>query len=188
MGYKVGVICGSKIWSHSPNANARVPTCNALSQGTLDGVILTPETGGFGLSMVGANNLIFLGSMYTEDYEHQVLGKTFSRSQTKYVLARICRPGQTRTPRGFIIANVDFAPDNAAFKLKQVRGEDHKNMAGVLTPRELEVYLKARSRTEEDEPESDSEAVLPRDVHDLTRDQGPAFMDLTLDEDPIILD
>ena len=177
MGYKVGVICGSKIWNHPSSVSGRLAICNALNKGELDGVILTPDTGGFGLSMIGANNLVFLASMYTEAYEHQVLCKTSSGLDTKLVLARISRPDQTRTPRGFVIGNVDFPPDNAAFKIKQMRGEDHKSMTSLLTKEEAELYLRARNLTLED-------ADLPRVVVDLTgENNGQTVVDLTSDDD-----
>jgi hypothetical protein len=187
MGYKVGVICGSKIWNHKNSPALRVTICDQLNKGSLDGVILTPETGGFGLSMVGANNVIFLASMYTEAYEDQVLGKTSSSLYTESILGRISRPGQNLTPRGFVIGNVDFPPDNAAFKIKQLRGEDHKNMTSLLTPQELALYLKARNRTIDEV--SDTEADAHREVLDLTSEyDGQKIIDLTGDEGHMMLD
>jgi SNF2 family DNA or RNA helicase len=48
---------------------------DALNRGDLMGIILTPDTGGVGFTMVGANHVIFLGSMYSVDYESQATGK-----------------------------------------------------------------------------------------------------------------
>ena len=70
----MGVICGTDIFSHKAAAS-RQATVAKLNEGQLDGVILTPDTGGVGLNIIGANHVLFLSSMYSIDYENQCTGQ-----------------------------------------------------------------------------------------------------------------
>jgi hypothetical protein len=72
----VGVIAGEKVFGHNNKSHQRQATVNALNDDELDCLIITTKTAGQGYTMVGANNIIFLGSMYSKEYETQVLGNS----------------------------------------------------------------------------------------------------------------
>jgi superfamily II DNA or RNA helicase len=74
----VGVICGQNVFGHPCNPADRVNTVNRLNAGELHGIVMNSDIAGVGYNMVGANVLIFLGSMYSQDYESQVAGKVGS--------------------------------------------------------------------------------------------------------------
>jgi SNF2 family DNA or RNA helicase len=76
MEYKIGVICGTSIGKHPSHPKKRKNLVDMLNQGDLMGIVLTPDTGGVGFSMVGANHVIFMGSMYSIDYESQATSKS----------------------------------------------------------------------------------------------------------------
>ena len=77
----------------------------------IDGILMTDKTGGTGHNLHGANHIIFLGSLYSADYEKQAIG-------------RIARKGQMNIPKAYIIASESFPGDREALQKKRDRGED----------------------------------------------------------------
>jgi len=76
LGLKIGVLAGTSIWRHSTSDSARAATVAALNDQTLDGIVMTDRVGACGHNLVGANVMIFIGSLYSEAYEHQAIGKS----------------------------------------------------------------------------------------------------------------
>jgi hypothetical protein len=71
---KVGCLSGTKIWGHSTTSAARSATVEALNTGDLDGIVMTDRVGSCGHNLVGANHMIFLGSLYSYSNECQSIG------------------------------------------------------------------------------------------------------------------
>ena len=78
----MGVLAGTKIWGHSPDGKNRERTVEDLNTGSLEGLVMTDRIGGCGHSMVGANHIIFLGSLYSKDGEKQAICTLSSMSFT----------------------------------------------------------------------------------------------------------
>jgi hypothetical protein len=76
---KVGILAGSDIFGTKATNIHRRDTVKALNHGDLDGIIMTSKVGGTGFSLVGANNMIFLGSLYSKDEEDQAIGTAFEK-------------------------------------------------------------------------------------------------------------
>lgn len=72
---KMGVLAGTSIWRHSTSDSARAATVVALNNQTLDGIVMTDKVGACGHNLIGANVMIFIGSLYSEAYEHQAIGR-----------------------------------------------------------------------------------------------------------------
>jgi SNF2 family DNA or RNA helicase len=77
---KVGILAGSDIFGAKGMNLNRGKTVAALNDGDLDGIIMTDKVGGTGFSLVGANHMIFLGSLYSQDDEDQAIGTAFETS------------------------------------------------------------------------------------------------------------
>ena len=70
----MGVLAGSAMWGHKPTENARTATVNSLNAGKLNGIVMTDRVGACGHNLVGAQHIIFLGSLYSQSYEDQAIG------------------------------------------------------------------------------------------------------------------
>jgi hypothetical protein len=76
LGLKMGVLAGTRIWRHSTSDKARAATVAALNNQTLDGIVMTDKVGACGHNLIGANVMIFIGSLYSKAYEEQAIGET----------------------------------------------------------------------------------------------------------------
>jgi len=72
----MGVLAGTWIWRHSTSDAARAATVAALNNRTLDGIVMTDKVGACGHNLIGANVMIFIGSLYSKAYEEQAIGET----------------------------------------------------------------------------------------------------------------
>jgi len=75
-------LAGEKIFGKTvaiPKRKALIDRLNSSDpEQSLDGIVLSNETGGYGFNMTGANHIIFLGSMYSAAYEDQIIGLLLS--------------------------------------------------------------------------------------------------------------
>ena len=77
VGIKIGVLAGQKLFLHTTAQCDRVP--ERLNTGEIDGVIMTDRVGACGHNLVGANHMIFMGSLYSQAYEDQAIGTSATR-------------------------------------------------------------------------------------------------------------
>ena len=77
---KVGILAGSDMFGAKGQNLHRGEMVAALNNGNLDGIIMTDRVGGTVFSLVGANHMIFLGSLYSKDDEDQAIGTAFETS------------------------------------------------------------------------------------------------------------
>jgi len=77
VGIKIGVLAGQKLFLHTTAQRDRVP--ERLNTGEIDGVIMTDRVGACGHNLVGANHMIFMGSLYSQAYEDQAIGTCTTR-------------------------------------------------------------------------------------------------------------
>lgn len=66
------VLAGTKIWGHETKETANT-TVDNLNNGKLDGIVMTEKVGGCGHNLVGASQMIFIGSLYSHSYEEQAI-------------------------------------------------------------------------------------------------------------------
>jgi SNF2 family DNA or RNA helicase len=78
MDLKIGYVTGASILDARVSEKSKNRDIAGLNEGRLDGLIVTDKCGATGLNLVGANHIIFLGSLYSWDYEKQAIGNTFS--------------------------------------------------------------------------------------------------------------
>jgi hypothetical protein len=74
MHLKVGTISGTPIMGRACMDKARARDVAGLSNGALDGLIITDRLGATGYNLVAANHVIFLGSLYSATMECQAIG------------------------------------------------------------------------------------------------------------------
>ena len=74
VGIKIGVLAGQKLFSYTTAQRDRVP--ERLNTGEIQGVVMTDRVGACGHNLVGANHMIFMGSLYSQAYEDQAIGTT----------------------------------------------------------------------------------------------------------------
>jgi SNF2 family DNA or RNA helicase len=74
LGLKMGVLAGTKIWGHATTEDARIKTVERLNAKTLNGIVMTDKVGACGHNLVGANKMIFIGSLYSQAFEEQAIG------------------------------------------------------------------------------------------------------------------
>jgi len=125
---KVGVLAGTKIYGNGAENHKRSAVVNGINNGALQGLIMTDRVGGTGFTLTGANNMIFLGSLYSKDEEDQAIGTVLARQLYSLIVGRICREGQSRTPQVYIIADPQFIGDKAAFEIKAFRAREQGDM------------------------------------------------------------
>lgn len=70
----VGVLCGTKVYSHGVSQRYRDSVIKGLNEGKLDGLIMGQRVGGCGHNLVGASYMFFMGSPYSLAYEQQCTG------------------------------------------------------------------------------------------------------------------
>ena len=70
----VGVLCGTRLYGHNTNQRYRDSVVKSLNDGELDGIIMGQRVGGCGHNLVGANHIVFMGSLYSLSYEQQATG------------------------------------------------------------------------------------------------------------------
>jgi hypothetical protein len=109
-----------------------------LNTGDLDGIVMTDRVGACGHNLVGANHMIFLGSLYSYSAECQAIGM-FPIVKLTLIIGRMCREGQTRIPKAYVIADPQFKGDKTALEIKESRREEedcmsHKLKKGQLRP------------------------------------------------------
>ena len=71
----MGTLVGEKIWGVPVTDKSRQATVDGVNTGDLHGLVMTDQVGGKGHNIVGANNIIFLGSLYQPTGEKQAVGK-----------------------------------------------------------------------------------------------------------------
>jgi hypothetical protein len=124
---KMGVLAGTEIYGHKPTDKAREDTIEGLNEGDVQGIVMTDKVGGCGHNLTGANVMIFLGSLYSYPYEQQAVGIPIF--PIELIVARICRPGQTRIPKIYIITDPDYEGDRMAFEIKAARQAEAELMS-----------------------------------------------------------
>jgi len=72
LGIKIGVLAGQRLFLHTTAKRDRVT--KRLNTGEIDGVVMTDRVGACGHNLVGANHMIFMGSLYSQAYEDQAIG------------------------------------------------------------------------------------------------------------------
>jgi len=77
MKLKMGILAGTPMWGHSATNAARTQVVENLNAGLLDGIVMTDQVGSCGHNLVGASNMIFLGSLYSQPMENQAIGIPF---------------------------------------------------------------------------------------------------------------
>jgi hypothetical protein len=75
----MSILAGTQIWRHFTSDTARAGTVVALNNGTLDGIVMTDKVGACGHNLIGANVMIFIGSLYSKAYEEQAIGEIHVR-------------------------------------------------------------------------------------------------------------
>jgi SNF2 family DNA or RNA helicase len=73
-GLKIGVLAGQPIFGQSSDDKQRDAVVKDLNEGRLHGVLMTEKVGACGHNLVGACRIIFIGSLYSQDYESQAIG------------------------------------------------------------------------------------------------------------------
>lgn len=71
---KIGALTGTSLWRLSTSDVARNATVDHLNDGTLDGIVMTDQVGACGHTLIGANIMIFIGSLYSHAQEEQAIG------------------------------------------------------------------------------------------------------------------
>ena len=74
LGLRVGVLAGETIFGHKSDDTSRFEAVRLLNEELIDGVVISPRVGGCGHNLIGANHVLFMGSMYSHAYETQILG------------------------------------------------------------------------------------------------------------------
>src|SRR5271155_5335523 len=74
MKLKVGTLVGEKICGITSTDKQRQATIDGVNSRELHGLVMTDQVGGTGHNIVGANHVIFLGSLYQPTGEKQAIG------------------------------------------------------------------------------------------------------------------
>ena len=89
MKLRVACLSGEPIFSQRIQLTQRKLLIDQLNSSdpekSLDGLLIMNEVGGLGFNMVGANHIIFLGSMHSAAYEEQTIG---SIASLNYLICR----------------------------------------------------------------------------------------------------
>jgi hypothetical protein len=72
----MGMLAGTTIFGHSPSEKAHDEAITGLNTGDLNGLVMTDRVGGCGHNLLGANVMIFMGSLYSAPYEQQAIGNS----------------------------------------------------------------------------------------------------------------
>lgn len=123
----MGVLAGTSVFSHCPLAEARDAAVDGINTGDLQGLVMTDRVGGCGHNLTGANVMIFMGSLYSGPYEEQAIGSSQCLPKL-LIVARICRPNQTRLCKIYIIADPSYEGDRMAFEIKNSRNAEGELM------------------------------------------------------------
>src|ERR1700731_4873417 len=75
MKLKVGTLVGEKLWGIPSTDQQRQAAVDGVNSGDFHGIVMTDQVGGTGHNIVGANHIIFLGSLYQPTGEKQAIGK-----------------------------------------------------------------------------------------------------------------
>ena len=70
---KMRILAGTPMWGHSATNAARTQVVESLNAGLLDGIVMTDCVGSCGHNLIGASNMIFLGSLYGQPMENQAI-------------------------------------------------------------------------------------------------------------------
>jgi len=70
----IRVLAGEPIYGHKADDATCFKAIKALNKENLHGLRISPKVGGCGYNLIGANHVLFMGSMYSQAYENQVLG------------------------------------------------------------------------------------------------------------------
>src|SRR5438477_2814253 len=81
MKLKMGILAGTRMWGQSATNAARTQVVENLNAGLLDGIVMTDRVGSCGHNLVGASNMIFLGSLYSQAMENQAIGIPYSKQE-----------------------------------------------------------------------------------------------------------
>jgi len=81
MKLKMGILAGTPMWGQSATNAARTQVVENLNAGLLDGIVMTDRVGSCGHNLVGASNMIFLGSLYSQAMENQAIGIPYSKQE-----------------------------------------------------------------------------------------------------------
>jgi hypothetical protein len=72
----MGILAGQKIFDQRSETKERDDVVSKLndSKSGMHGVLNSEKVGACGLNLVGASHIIFLGSLYSQDFENQAIG------------------------------------------------------------------------------------------------------------------
>ena len=76
LNFKIGVLAGSPIFDQMPSSKSRGAAVEGLNNGDLDGIVMMDKVGACGHNLVGANHMIFMGSLYSKAAENQAIGSS----------------------------------------------------------------------------------------------------------------
>ena len=81
MKLKMGILAGTRMWGQFATNAARTQVVENLNARLLDGIVMTDRVGSCGHNFVGASNMIFLGSLYSQAMENQAIGIPYSKQE-----------------------------------------------------------------------------------------------------------
>jgi len=68
------VLGGQRIFGHGCSDRHRESAVADLNLGQVDGMVMSERVGGIGHNLIGANSMLFMGSLYSQAYEDQAVG------------------------------------------------------------------------------------------------------------------
>ena len=81
MKLKMSILAETRMWGQSATNAARTQVVENLNAGLLDGIVMTDHVGSCWHNLVGASNMIFLGSLYSQAMENQAIGIPYSKQE-----------------------------------------------------------------------------------------------------------
>ena len=127
----MGCLSGTRIWGHATTSAACSATVEALNTGDLNGIVMPDRVGACGHNLIGANHMIFLGSLYSYSAECQSIGM-FPNFKLMLIIGCMCREGQARIPKVYIIVDPQFKGDKTALEIKESQREEEDCMTHKL--------------------------------------------------------
>jgi hypothetical protein len=128
------------VYDIQSNERNRSSAITAINDGTIDGIIMTAQTGGCGHNMPGAQIMIFMSSLYSPAEENQSICMLHSIVFC-LIVGRMCREGQMGIPKAFIIGDSNFKGDATAFRIKEDREKEEIAMQSKLSAVEVRTVL-----------------------------------------------
>ena len=95
------------------------------------------------------------------------------------IIGRMCREGQTRVPKAYVIADPEFKGDKTALEIKQSRREDEDLMTGKLNQSQLNsIFSKIEGlKLPDDEYEAMKKRELEENIERIIADTKARMAD-----------